>query len=177
MLEFDSQEVPVEEEASDEEKVVVEEPAEEKVEEPVEEPKPKPKKKRRLSQKKKKEEIPLESIDRHLQPKEEKPEFSGRTPIIPESDAQFPPGTDIVDAALATKMLRDTNFRRRLTSDRVAYLGRGKQKWFVLEMTSWRVTSGGILFVPAPMAGFSLLKSWERLEGEAPKGFVAFKAQ
>lgn len=162
---FDNSFVP-EEEAKVEEEV-----KDEVVAEVVE----KPKKKRKP---RKKKEIPLEVIDRSLQPKEEKPEFSGRVLDIPESKVEFPEGTNVIDAAMGVKMLRDTMYRSRSVSEKVAYLGRGKQKWFVLEMTSWRVVPGGILYVPVQMAGFSLLASWERLdESEAPDGFVAFRAQ
>jgi len=164
---------PVEEEVV--EKAVVEETIDEAI--IVEEPKPK---RSRSSKKKKKEDkvIPLASIDRHLQPKEEKPELSGRVPLIPDKEVKFPEGTEIVGAALVKKMLRDTSFRRQGISERVAYLGRGtKQKWFGLELTSWRVAKGGILYVPEVLAGFTLLKSWERVEEDAPDGFVAFRAQ
>ena len=155
-----------------EEEAKVEEEVKEEVVAEVIEP---PKKKRKP---RKKKAIPLKEIDRSLQPKEEKPEFSGRVLNIPEAKVEFPEGTSIVDAAMGVKMLRDTMFRSRLVSDKVAYLGRGKQKWFVLEMTSWRVVPGGILYVPVQMAGFSLLASWERLgESEAPEGFVAFRDQ
>jgi len=160
----------------------IEQPEEEaKVEEEVKEEvvaaeaEEKPKKKRKA---RKKKPLSLEIFDRSLQPKEEKPEFSGRVLDIPDKKVEFPEGTSIVDAAMGVKMLRDTMYRSRSVSEKVAFLGRGKQKWFVLEMTSWRVVPGGILFVPVQMAGFSLLASWERLdESEAPDGFVAFRAQ
>ena len=120
--------------------------------------------------------IPLETIDRDLQPKEEKPESSD--PVIPDADPNsFPEGTFIVDAAWAEKLLQDTNNRHRNVNDSVACLGHGRQKWFVIELASWRLNKGGILYVPESLAGFSLLNSWERLEGNAPDGFVAFRAQ
>ena len=133
---------------------------------------------RRRRSKEKESTIALEDIDRGLQPKEEKPEFSGRTLVIPESSVEFPEGTNIVGAPLVKRMLHNTAFRAHSIADKVAYLGRGPQKWFALELASWRVAPNGILYVPEQMADFSLLKSWKRLEdSEAPAGFVAFRKQ
>lgn len=125
--------------------------------------------------KRKKKEIPLETLDSQLRPKEEIKVEVKKEPRVSEKKVTFPEDTRIVDAAYAIKMLRDTNYRFRNICENVAYLGQGKQKYFVLEMTSWMVVTGGILFVPVRLAEFSLFESWKRLEGKAPEGFVAFQ--
>lgn len=128
------------------------------------------------SRRKKKKEIPLETLDAQLRPKSKvKVEKKKQEPRVSETEVTFPEGTRIIDAAYAVKMLRDTNYRFRNIHENVAYLGQGKQKYFVLEMSSWMVIKDGILFVPVRLADFSLLEAWERLEGNAPKGFVAFR--
>jgi len=129
---------------------------------------------RKRSTKKKK--IPLETLDSQLRPKPKKKKVEAKQkPSVLEKEVTFPEGTRVIDAAYAIKMLRDTNYRFRNVCENVAYLGQGKQKYFVLEMTSWMVVKGGILFVPVRLANFSLLETWERLEGDAPEGFVAFQ--
>jgi len=129
----------------------------------------KPRRKRR------KKVIPLETLDSQLRPKSKIKAEVKKEPSVPEKKSSFPEGTRIIDAAYAIKMLRDTHYRFRNICENVAYLGQGKQKYFVLEMTSWMVTKDGILFVPIRLADFSLLESWKRLEGKAPEGFVAFQ--
>lgn len=123
----------------------------------------------------KKKEIPLETLDSHLRPKPEIKVEGKQEPIVPEKKVTFPEGTRIIDAAYAIKMLQDTNYRFRNIHENVAYLGQGKQKYFVLEMSSWMVVKDGVLFVPVRLADFSLLETWKRLKGNAPKGFVAFQ--
>jgi len=156
------------EESSEEEEAVISEEIEEVLEET-------PKRRRR---KKKVEEviIPLEELDPHLRPipapvVEEKTE-----PEIPESSATFPEGTYFVDEELAEQMLADIVYRRRQIRDKVAYLGQGRQKNFVLLMATWMVKPEGILYVPEQLAQFQELSSWKKLE-EAPEGFVAFQAE
>jgi hypothetical protein len=129
----------------------------------------KPRRKRR------KKVIPLATLDSQLRPKSKIKSEVKKEPSVPEKEVDFPEGTRIIDAAYAIKMLRDTNYRFRNICENVAYLGQGKQKYFVLEMTSWMVTKDGILFVPVRLADFTLLESWKRLKGKAPEGFVAFQ--
>ncbi len=128
------------------------------------------------SRRKKERKIPLETLDAQLRPKSKvKVEKKKQEPRVSKAEVTFPEGTRIIDAAYAIKMLRDTNYRFRNIHENVAYLGQGKQKYFVLELSSWMVTKDGILFVPVRLADFSLLETWERLKGNAPKGFVAFR--
>ena len=128
------------------------------------------------SRRKKKKEIPLETLDTQLRPKAEvKAEKKKQEPRVSKAEVTFPEGTRIIDAAYAIKMLRDTNYRFRNICDKVAYLGQGKQRYFVLEMVSWMLVKDGILFVPVQLADFSLLETWKRLKGNAPEGFVAFR--
>lgn len=133
-------------------------------------------KKLRRKRSSKKKEIPLSTLDSQLRPKAKiKVEVKEQKSSVSKKEATFPEGTRIVDGGYAVKMLRDTNYRFRDVHDKVAYLGRGKQKYFVLEMSSWMVVTGGVLFVPVRLANFSLLERWERLEGYGPEGFVAFR--
>ena len=132
-------------------------------------------KKLRRKRSTKKENIPMETLESQLRSKP-KTRAKGKQKLsILEKKSTFPEGTRIVDAGYAIKMLRDTNYRFRNICEKVAYLGRGKQKYFVLEMSSWMVVKGGILFVPTRLANISLLERWERLEGYGPEGFVAFR--
>lgn len=134
------------------------------------------KKTRRKRVAKEEKKIPLETIDTKLRPKKAKAEVSAKQePSVPETEVTFPEGTRVIDESYAIKMLRDANYRQRNSNDKVAYLGRGKQRYFVLELTSWMVVRDGILFVPVKLAEFKLLETWKRLKGKAPKGFVAFQ--
>ena len=130
---------------------------------------------KRSSKKKGEKKIPLETLDAQLRSKTKIKVEKKQKSAVSKKETTFPEGTRIIDAAYAVKMLRDTNYRFRDICDSVACLGQGKQKYFVLEMSSWMVVKDGILFVPVRLADFSLLETWKRLKGNAPEGFVAFR--